>query len=224
MLRKISMWALFHPLKAQTTIAFLNLLLSALSIYLGLLLFCHDIVLPAELLGIGTTLALAAIALYPIRRARHRFWKFNYARQETLDFVLVFSGILLTVSLANRDAHAIIANSYPSEVNALPVRMASMSSGVDNPTVITEKVQSKRSMRKALRAQYREMLREMRSPTSDDNTGKIVAIVFLMLLLGMAVAMLSCSVGCAGSNAGAISVAVGGLALVLLLGVTLIRR
>ncbi|MCC7244367.1 MAG: hypothetical protein IT269_01700 [Saprospiraceae bacterium] len=174
MMQNISLWALLNPIKSRTILVFANLALLFISIWMGIHFFSHDIYLPKYLINAGIVLFFTAWMLYPVRRSRYRFWKFNYARQKTLDFVIVCSGMLMIMTASNRDAHAAYRE-VSSQANAVPVMLLSKERMASEMPDKGEKM-SWRKFKKSMRGQYQAYVKAKKSGSNSENT---VAVVFL---------------------------------------------
>ena len=84
-MKRLSYWALMNPWKSQTILVCCHLFIAALAIYTGVLLFSYDIIVPTSVLYAGEALFFTLLIGYPIRRARHKFWKTNFVRQKLMD-------------------------------------------------------------------------------------------------------------------------------------------
>jgi arginine exporter protein ArgO len=224
-MKSISIWAYCNPFKSQLIIAVCQLTLTVLAVYGGIWLFARGVELPGVMYYTGLTLFFLALVLYPVRRARFRFWKMNYARQKTIDAVLLVSYLLAAVSISNFDAHsAWLEASAGTSAFAQPRPTSLADPAAVHYNAAPEKPWSRRELKRALRQQYKQFVSEKRRQSDDGSTGLIVAIVVLMLALMVAVFFLSCSISCSGANVLGLVVLIGGWALILTLGILAIRN
>jgi tetrahydromethanopterin S-methyltransferase subunit F len=219
-MKKLSFWALMNPWKSQSLLVLCHLLLAGLAIYMGVLLFANDVIVPKPFFYGGEILFFILLIAYPIRRARYKFWKTNFVRQKVMDVGMVFSYLLIVVTLANTDAHL----AWNDTSDAPFVQQIAAKENV-KPAVAAE-AQAPVLSRKALRQQFKSFVKSMKakSDTSASNAGGIALTIFFMILLMIIVAALACGVGCSGNGTTATLLLIGGWALVITLGVYLIRQ
>lgn len=222
-MKQISYWALLNPVKAQIIITVCQTLLAFLGIYSGIWLFAQDVFVPEPVFYAGLTLFFTALALYPIRRARHKFWKFNYGKQKLMDTLLVLSFLPMVITVSNHDAHAVWRDAG-GRGQAQPVMLKA-----DRKMTVSD-VQKKgwrfKELRKELKSRYRQNVSNVRQHAKApmDDGGKVALVILLMIVLMAVVALLACAVACSGAEAGGVVIWVLGWAAVLILGVLWIRK
>lgn len=222
-MKQLSYWALLNPVKAQIIIILCQLLLAALAFYSGLLLFREDVFVPKPVLYLGLALFLTGLALYPIRRARYKFWKYNYTRQKLMDAFLVLGFVLMAVTVTNNDAHAV----WRDTTTGFEARQTMLESGRRmNAHDLKAKGWSFREMQQTLKSRYKSFLAKVRQAPGEQMTekGKVALVVFLMVLLMLALVVLACAVACSGGDGWGLVIWLGGWALVLIIGISTIRK
>ena len=222
-MKNLSYWALMNPWKSQTLVVCCQLVLTILAIYTGVWLFAHDVFVPKMVFYVGEILFFAVLIAYPIRRARHRFWKTNFVKQKMMDVAFGVSYVLMAVTMTNGNADsvwneptestfitqiALRENVNPTMVNVPKSTVA----GASKPSVFS---------RKDIRKQFKSFVSEMKNKPSS-NGGKIAGIIALMVLFILMIAVLSCSVSCSGGNGGLLLGI--GTVLILILGISAIRK
>lgn len=223
-MKTLSYWALLNPKKTIAILSVLHLLTAILAIYLGVLLFAEGILLSKSLIYVGLILFFLVQIFYPIRHARHKLWKANYARQKVMDVILVGAYLLAVTANTNIEAHAAL------KVTGNPPGFAKQI--VYNPVVEESNEAAKNSFwknnkhQKKLKKQFKKFVTEVRKQAgnSDYTKEKVVGIVLLMIILMLLVAALACMLGASDMGGVAAVVLVGGWVLVLVLGVKLIRK
>jgi hypothetical protein len=219
-MKKLSFWALMNPWKSQSLLVLCHLLLAGLAIYTGVLLFTMDVIVPKPFFYGGEILFFILLIAYPIRRARYKFWKTNFVRQKVMDVGMVFSYMLMVVSLANTDARLAWNDAedapFVQQITAKENIKPAVAAAAEAPVL----------SRKALRQQFKSFVKSMksRSDTPASNAGGIALIILFMIVLMYLVAALACSVSCSGNGTGATLLLIGGWAAVIILGVYLIRQ
>ncbi len=218
-MKNLSFWALTNPWKAQTIIVICQLFLTFSAIYVGVWLFAHDIIVPTACLYVGEILFLIALILYPIRRARHKFWKANFVRQKTMDGVFLLSFLFMSITVSNTDAR-LAWNEKEDAPIVTPIAMK------ENTQPTLENAQKPAVLsRKELRRQFKSFVSNMKrdAENGDNKAGKILGVILLMLLSMFVVLVLSCFVFCSAAGGFGYVVLGGGFLLILVLGTKAIR-
>jgi hypothetical protein len=214
-MKNLSFWALMNPWKSQSLLVCCQLLLTALTIYTGVWLFAHDVLMPKWVFYVGEILFFALLIMYPIRRARHRFWKTSFVKQKLMDVGFGVSYVLMAITMSSGSAESVW--NEPTEsgfVTQIALRENVKPTAVNAPKSAT-------FSKKEIRKQFKAFVSEMKS-RSNGNAGKIAGIIVLMLLLIFLIAILSCSVSCSGGNGGILFGL--GAVLILILGIMAIRK
>ena len=210
-MKKISYWGLMNPLKAQIVLAFCHLFLAVLAIYSGVLLFSLDIIVPKGFLYFGEALFIGLAIVYPIRRARYRFWKITFAKQKLMNVGLAFSYLFMVITFANTDARL----AWHEEETVPSVITTSMKEN-SRPTTINAPKTSVLS-KKELRKQFKTWVTNMKEKSKTGTINEAVGVILLILLTIVLVAALGCTLSCSGTgNIGTFLIA--GLLFALIIG------
>jgi hypothetical protein len=214
-MKQLSFWALMNPYKAQFIITVSQLILTIIAIYSGIWLFMQDILLPNLVFYTGLTLFFIAFACYPIRRARYAFWKKTFAKQKTMDALLVVSYLLTAVTVSNRDAN-IAWKSVPPQVQKIQIALK---------TSVDEPVKSLSFKEKLIKKYVKFVIQQkVAKPLSTaEMIWGILAVLALTVLLAVLVFGLACSISCSGGNALGLLLLFGASAFVLVGLISLIR-
>jgi hypothetical protein len=228
-MKNISYWALLNPVKSIVLIVLCQTLLAATAIYIGVWLFVQDVILPRSVIHVGLALFFLVLLFYPIRRARHKIWKYDFMKQKSMDALFVCSFMMITIATSNSDANAALhsKDEYPHAV--LTTLKNKQSAETSDPAINKEWSRKKirRKIRKKLKSRFKKFVSEMKAAAKEqpDNKGKIVGMIVLTIVLMLLVVGLSCAAGCSGGGAfAAIVVLAVGWALALWLGISVIRR
>lgn len=218
-MKKISYWAIMNPWTSQTILVCCHLLLAVLAIYAGVLLFSHDIIIPKTFFYVGEILFFILFISYPIRRARYKFWKMNYAKQKWMDGGLVLSYLLMAVTITNTDSKL----AYNEDAKMPFVTTIAMK---ENPQQAENTSKPFVLSKKAVKKQFKSWVTSMKDTAASDENfgGKIGLTILLMIILMFAIAFLACTIGCSGSNTLALAVFSAGWTLILILGIQYIRK
>jgi hypothetical protein len=221
-MKNLSYWALMNPWKSQTILVICQLLLAVLAIYSGVWLFVHDIIVPKPVFYIGEILFFIALILYPIRRARYKFWKPNFVRQKVMDGFLIMSYMLIVVSFSNTDAKL----AWNDTADAPYVEQIAMKENVKPMAEKVEKtpVLSRKALRKAFKSFVIGMKAQAAGSKVYDDQPQISGIVALMILLELGVLILSCGIACSGNGTLGAIAAIGGSIAIIALGIYLVRE
>jgi hypothetical protein len=224
-MKKISFWALFNPKKTIAILIVLHTFLAVLAFNLGVLLFAEDILLPRSLIYGSIVLYLVALLLYPIRRARNKFWKSNYVRQKILDVTIVTACLVAITINTNIEANAAwsagedpagfvqtIVYKHKPTVTEKPI-------GGSFKSFWKNKIEQ-RKQRKLLKKKFRKFVKKIKN----DNSGKIAGVLLLMTLGILAIAMIACMLFASEASLLGFLVLFGGWTLVLVFGIKSIRR
>lgn len=102
-MKSLSYWAVVHPITSWVLLAITQIILGVLVFEWGILQAMSGIALPPVLIYLGMVLCILATVFYPVRRSASPFWKWSYGRQKLMDFTLLFSGLLMMCTWANRE-------------------------------------------------------------------------------------------------------------------------
>lgn len=224
-MKKISYWAKNHKLHARIIIVASFIFLNALAFFTGHLLNQLGIfLLPGFLFGCFFIFLIALIA-YPFKKMKGT--KLNplayYRFQKSCDFILAASTFCMIVCLSNRPES--LFQFYP-QIKAFAVTAPSKDSTIKHYKSIRDFYASlidgkgnslKWKERKKL---LKEQVREIKKDNNISKEGKIALIILSSLAaagLLFLVAGLSCNLSCNGSDAAAVIVVIGGVALVIFL-------
>lgn len=230
-MRKFSAWGKSHKIAARLLIIFSFILLSILGIGSGVLLSGMEIELGSELIIACIVIYLITILIYPFKKqpgSRTSNWR--YARQKTCDGILAAVTYLMLIYLGNQPGA--FFNYGGSLYAATPMETIARDSGINQYKSISAFNKSLRdSEGKLLKWKERKKLLKQQvraiKKAKDMSQGTKVMLIILSCLVAaglmLLVLSLSCELSCAGSEAAAVIVGIGGLALVALLLVVAIR-
>ncbi len=221
-MQNISLWALLNPIKSRTILVFANLALMLIGIWMGIHLFSQDIHLPKYLILLGVVTFFVSWFLYPVRRAKYRFWKYNYVRHKMLDLAILCSGMLMVITMSNRDAH-MASREVSTQANAVPVMLLSKERMASEMPDTGEKM-SWRKLKKSLRSQYQAYIKEKKSGSNENDTNFVILLTILGLALMAGIALLACHVSCSGSNVAGILILIGGWTIIISVYITILRN
>jgi hypothetical protein len=229
-MKKISHWAKDHVWPARIIIIISTLLLVALGIITGLLLYDIQLTIPALVFIFSILLYVTGVLFYPIRK--DRTVRVSYYRQKTCDLLLAGSVFLMLAYLGNHPkqildqysaftAASANSSSLPKDSSlktykSLDVFSASMK---DKDGKMLKWKERKKMLKEQVRA-----IRHSKEPSDGAKVALIVLSVLVALGLLYLVAALSCSISCGGSGVLAGFVLVGGVALVVFLLIVVIRK
>jgi short-subunit dehydrogenase len=231
-MKQLSYWARNNKWKARLLIILSWIALTFLGIYIGTNLSNWGIQLPRVMLGIVITSFLLTVFLYPLQKQKGQ--KGNgpaYYRQKTFDLVLAVCSFSMVIYVSNNPdvlfqqsenlyAASSIPSSLPKDSSARSYKSnaefsASLKDENGNPLKWKER-------KKLLKKQVKGI-----KSSRDLSGGEKFLLTFLACLAAAGllylVGALSCSLSCAGSEAAAIIVGIGGLGLVIFLLVITIR-
>jgi hypothetical protein len=218
-MKNLSYWALMNPWKSQTLLVICHFCLAVLAIYSGVWLFAHDISVPKPVFYLGEILFFTALILYPIRRARYKFWKPNFVRQKVMDVCFVLSYLLMAITITNTDANL----AWNDTSDAPFVTQIAMRENLKPP--VSAEIQAPTLSKKALRKQFKNFVTNavQNARTGNSDGGSIAGVVLLMILGILLVTLLSCGLLCSNNTIGFILL-FGGWIVVLALGISAIRQ
>jgi hypothetical protein len=229
-MKKISHWAKDHVWPARIIIILSTLLLVALGIITGLLLYDIQFILPALVVVFSSLLYAAGFLFYPNRK--NSTVRVSYRRQKTCDLLLAGSVFLMLAYLGNHPRQILDYSSpfTPASANSSSLPKDSSLKTYKPLDVFSASMKDKdgkmlkwKERKKMLKEQVRA-IRHSKEPSDGAKVALIVLSVLVALGLLYLVAALSCSISCGGSGVLAAIVLVGGVGLVVFLLITVIRK
>jgi hypothetical protein len=230
-MRKISLWAKNHKWQARVSIVVIFLLLNALGIFIGSLLHQLNIILPIAFLYVTVSFFLALFLIYPQKHAKRKTLnrKRTYALQKACDFFLAVSTLLLVCFFSNRPEKFVFNTSVAATTIKHPSTLKDSTKTYKTIRAFATSMKDKdgkmlqwKERKKLLKEQIRGI---KKAKDVSDGNQVLLTILSVIVALGLIylVAALACSLSCSGSDAAAVIVGIGGLALVILLLVVALR-
>lgn len=230
-MKQISYWAKQHVWQTRLLIILIYILLNVIGIFTGKLLKEVNIILPQVYF---TAFIICTIALgiwYPDKNAKKRLSSSAlYVRRKLFDFSLGAVTFLMIIYSGNNWEHLFIKS---QSANATNIFNTSKDSAIYNIPVIKNFIASIKAMdvsKLTQREKLRIIKKQIKTIKSDKETSKsdktllIILSILVALALLIGLAALSCSIGCAGSEALAIIVALGGTFLIIFFLVRIIKN
>lgn len=229
-MRKYSTWGKHHKGAARLLIVSAFIVLTFLGITTGVLLGSLGTQLEDSWMVVATAVYLAAVLAYPFRkRAGTRTSKLYYARQKTCDGILATVTFLMLVYMGNRPEAFF---NYSGSLHAATTALVPKDSGARQYKTLAafsksmKDAEGKQLRWKERRKLLKEQVRSIRK-ADDMSKGTKAALIVLSVLIALGliylVLALACELSCAGSEAAAVIVGIGGIGLVILLLVITIR-
>ena len=230
-MKKISYWAKKHKSQARIIIVASFIFLNTLAFFTGHFLNQLGVLFPSGFLLSCFFIFLIALIVYPLKKQKGT--RFNssayYHLQKSCDFVLAASTFCMMVYLSNRPEN--LFQFYP-QLKAFVITSPSKNSTVKHYKSISDFYTSLmdgkgnslkwKERKKLLKEQVREIKKD-NNTSKGEKTALIILSALVAAGLLFLVAGLSCSLSCAGSDAAAVIVGIGGTALVIFLLVLAIR-
>ncbi len=231
-MKKVSLWAKDHVIESRILIVIFYILLNVIGVYTGKLFREINVILP-ELyfticLIITTFLWIAYPTKYHLENGMRKTT--SYFHRKIFDLSLATITFLMIVYAGNNWKNLFV-HSEPAQATRI-VRITKDSALINNPLIknfislLKNTDLSKLSTRekiKLVRDQVKKIRHDQDTPKKN-KTGLIIISILVALALIAGVAALSCSIGCAGSEALAAIVAVVGIALIIFLLIKVIKR
>ncbi|MES1220821.1 MAG: hypothetical protein ABUT20_35300 [Bacteroidota bacterium] len=223
-MKKISFWAREHKWLSRILIVLGFVALNATGIVTGILLKDIGVIFSSFVFLSIIIFYLFGILIYPLRSqssrsAGSRFYK----KQKTADVILAASAFLMIVYLSNRpdslfrfealSSKGAISSSLPKDSAATYKPISAFSASLKDKDGKSLKWKEKK---KLLKEQIKG-IKKAKDMSEGGKVGLIVLSVVVALGLIYLLAALSCSLSCNGSDAAALLVGVGGLALIIFL-------
>ena len=221
-MKKISYWAKKHIWQTRLLIILIYILLNVIGIFTGKLLKEVNIIIPQVYFIAVIICTMALWIWYPDKDAKKvRSPSALYIRRKLFDFSLGLVTFLLIIYSGNNWEHLFIKSESAKATNIVTL---SKDSAIYNIPVIKNFIAgikamdvSKLSQKEKLRI-IKKQIKNINSDKESSKSDKALLIILsilvaLALLLGLAA--LSCSIGCAGSEALAVIVAIAGTFLII---------
>lgn len=226
-MRKISFWAKTHKWPARIIIIVSFLVLNVLGILIGFFLTDLNISLSAFLLLLFSFIYMIGVFMYPAKWEKGK--KINahvfYIRQKACDFMLAASTFGMFIYLGNHPEK--IFQGYPSLNAAIIINPSlpkdSITKGYKSISAFSASMKDKdgnqlkwKERRKLLKEQVKGIKK-----TNDLSKGQKTFLTILSVIIALGLlfllASLACDLSCAGSDAAAVAVGLGGAALIIFL-------
>ncbi len=230
-MKRLSRWARLHPIKARTAIVLLHILLIVLAVFTGIALLTLGIMLPVFLLYATALLFITIVFFYPSKKEKSTRYtrQYFYPLQKTFDFIIGACSFLMITAIANKFYNeGIQGNAYAASTSITGKRptaeeiLASLSYRDKKTLTGTERRILKSTFRQQLKLYVKAKLQH------DNDTATKVLLVILAIIAAVGLlyllAALACTVACNGSAAGAILIALLGVAGVTWLLIFTIRK
>ena len=186
-MKQLSQWAFRWPLSAKIIIAFLQILVFILMVWLAAILQAIEFFLPIWMFYLAISSVIAGYAfIYSAKIKTKRRFIGTYFRKKCLDFVIISMSFLAVLVAFNRNMTMF---NVQQGVNASNI--------VEVPVNKTEPV-SRKAWRKEVRDQFRIIKKEIKSNQQKGQGGKIALIIVAGVLLILLLAALSCAIACEG--------------------------
>lgn len=226
-MRKISLWAKTHKWPARIIIIVSFIILDFLGILSGAFLNDLNISFSFSVFLIFCSIYFLGFFLYPAKRVKGK--RINparfYFRQKACDLMLAASTFCMFIYLGNHPEK--IFQGYSSfgatiEINP-PLRADSLKKGYKSISEFSASMKDKdgnqlkwKERKKLLKEQIKGIKK-----SNDLSKGQKTFLTILSIIIGLGLIMLvasaACSLSCNGSDAAAVFVGIGGLALVIFL-------
>ncbi len=99
-MKKISLWARQHRWESRVLIVVTYIILNAIGLFIGDVLFSSGIIIPASAIYITCFIFITGFILYPSKKDKALYRNF-YRRQKFTDFILASTTFLLIISFGN---------------------------------------------------------------------------------------------------------------------------
>ncbi len=226
-MRQISLWSKHHRWTARFLIVLLHFILVALGLLLGDLLALTGIILPEIVVYASSLSFLLFVACYPSKKDKAKYSNF-YRFRKLMDLALVTISFVIIIGLGNSST-----DSPPSSQPAFGATYAAASVRVQGTSVSNKdsarevRYTSKKGLQKA-KQQLKKRIRTIRKQYKNASGGEKAVLIILAILVALAllalVTALSCSLFCAGSTGGALTLLILGFGLIIFLLVKVIMR
>jgi ABC-type multidrug transport system fused ATPase/permease subunit len=227
-IRAISDWGRSNWRLTRLILVLLNISLLLLGGAVGFIAYLFDVPFLAGTVPYLVGLAMLAIFITPSKLQKIHFIPYTFMNRKRVDFIVCMLGFCLAMGMFNKflnnEYRINSSNNYAQQVvyQAKTPKDKLRAKFNNNPSV-----KSYRAFKKSIHREARLLKKELRNYKSSDETYIAVLLTVLILLLaaaaGLALAALSCSIACNGSEALALIVAVLGLGGIVYLSIISIR-
>ena len=230
-MRKISSWAKAHIWQSRLIIVLIYLGLNVIGIFTGKLFTEIDISIP-EFIVIGCLILTIFIwVIYPDKKVMTSNCKFpeTYTFRKACDFSLGVITFVLIVYAGNKWQYLFIKTEKAQATKIIRIKDSSL----NNHPLITNFLElikredisklNNREKVKMVKEQIKKVKHD-KDTSKEDKTLLIILSIVAALVLLFGLASLSCSIACAGSEALAILVALGGTFLIVLFLLKIIKK
>lgn len=186
-MKQLSLWAFRWPLTAKIIIAFLQILVFILMVWLAAILKDIEFFLPIWMFYLAISFVMAGyVFIYSAKIKTKRKLLGTYLRRKLLDISIIAMSYLAVLVAFNRNMT--LFNVHQG---------LQASSMVEENKATTEKL-ARKAWRKEVRAQYRTLKKEIKTNQQKGQGGKIALIIVGGVLLLLLLAALSCAIACEG--------------------------
>jgi hypothetical protein len=227
-MRKISLWAKYHPFPAITSIIVIKILLAVIAFYIGSALLAMNIRIPFFVCIIALIVLVAAAILYPARYLTGLSKKQFYTRQKCCDLVIALCSFVMIGTLINTNftmphsASLIASNTVASDPPTAEEILSSLQHR--DKDSLTKK--EKRILKQEFKKQLKIFVVAKTSGKKENGEKALLIILTIIAALGLLylLAALACSISCSGAEGAAIAVAIIGTVGIIWGTVAIIRR
>ena len=218
-MKKISIWGKLHKWPARFIIAFSNIALLIIGLFVGINLSELNISLPLVLMIVFIACYFGSIIYYPTKELKSVFNKSAfYIRQKSCDFMLAASTFCMIVYLSNRPENifnnSVSVNAAVSSATSFPRDSSLKTFKTIEAFKASLKDETGKPLKwKAKKKLLKEQVRAIKKADDMSNGAKVALIILSVIVaLGLLylVAALSCSLFCGGSGGAAKAVTLAG--------------
>lgn len=229
-MKRLSYWAKNHKWAARLAIVGSYIILNVLAYYWGMQLFKNSIIISPLAVMLIAVIFLAVASLYPDRKTKDKYGSKFYLYQKTCDLILVFSSVLLMISLVNRLSTSKLVDSAMASYIVFPEKPKD-SVAKKYLTIQAFNNSMKDSTGKLLSWRLRKMQLKQQLHNINDDTDLPAGVKALLVILSIAAALglmylvagLACNLSCSGAEGLAAVVLFGGGFAVIFLTVVVIK-
>lgn len=223
-MKQISYWALLHPIQSRIIIVVSQLLLAYCTTYLGIYCFVQGIVLPTELFFVGLGLFFAAFCLYPIRRARFKFWRYKYVRHKICDTLMIVSFVLMSLQSSNKEAFVVMNPNFSLLEHQEAIYQEATIIHLNQEATHIENKNISKWSRNALKQTFRKYYKSWVTKIAVNPKSALIIFGYVILgvLLSILILGIACDIECSGGPG--IFVGVLGIGLIFIILISAIRK